>query len=58
MFAKNADISSAAVTRNTNKLSVSKHTTTIYERGCYYRAIVVYNSLPDSIRGVSDTNKS
>lgn len=57
MFPLNSDITSSMTTRNKNKLTIPKHTTAIFERGCYYKAILLYNKLPKDIRDIDNNNQ-
>lgn len=49
-FTRNSDVFSGMLTRNASNLSVPRHRTCLFERSPEYRAIKVYNGLPNSIK--------
>lgn len=57
IFVKNSDHYSGMTTRGNAYLSIPRHNTTCFESGPLYRAVQVYNSLPNSIISIREYNK-
>ena len=57
-FTTNVSVSSGSInTRNSDRLVVPRHSTTLYERGPHFMGVKVYNALPDCFKVDTTSNK-